>query len=106
MRAWIAVLWLFSTVAVASPFVVADVVSGVTQCGVVVDTQPKVTVPAASLMCKYDVSALATGSHTITMTAITVSDPVWGTQESVPSAPFVFTRPAKPTAPSTLRLAP
>lgn len=95
---------LFSTSVTAAPFVVADVISGVASCGVVLDGGPKVVVPAASMQCKFDVSSVSPGNHTVTMTAQTVNDPIWGTQESSPSAPFVFTKPAAPGIPTNLRL--
>jgi hypothetical protein len=106
MRA-ILLLALLPLAALAAPFVEADVVAGVTQCGVVLDSQPKALVPAASLKCRFDLTAsLPSGAHTVTMTAITTADPVWGTQESSPSGPFSFTKPATPASPATLRLSP
>jgi hypothetical protein len=95
---------VFAPAAWAAPFVVADVVAGVTSCGVFLDTAAKVTVPAATLLCKYDLATLPVGAHVIRMTAIATADPVWGTQESVQSAPLNFTKPISPTAPSTPRL--
>ena len=95
---------VLSAAAFAQPFVVADVVAGVSQCGVYLNAAPKVTVPASSLLCKYDISGVSVGSHTIRMTAISVADPIWGTQESVQSAALNFTRPAVPVTPSTPRL--
>lgn len=95
---------VFAPAALAAPFIVADVVAGVTQCGVFVDAQPKVVVTASALLCKWDASGVAIGAHAVTMTAITVADPVWGTQESVKSAPLNFTRPGVPQTPSTPRL--
>ena len=100
------ILALASAPVMAQPFVVADVVSGVTSCGVTLDGVARTAVTASNLQCKYDLSGVATGSHTITMTARTVADPVWGTQESAPSAPFVFVKPAAPSVPGNLRLAP
>jgi len=95
---------VFAPAALAAPFVVADVVAGVTSCGVFLDTGAKVTVPAVSLLCKWDAASVTPGAHVIKMTAIAVGDPVWGTQESVQSAPLNFTRPISPTVPSTPRL--
>lgn len=88
----------------AAPFVVADVVAGVTSCGVFLDSGAKMTVPATALLCKWDAASVTTGAHVVRMTAITVADPVWGTQESVQSAPLNFTRPGVPAVPSTPRL--
>jgi hypothetical protein len=90
----------------AAPFVVATVVSGVSSCGVFLDAAAKVTVTATALQCKYDLAAVSVGAHTVTMTAISTTDPVWGTQESAQSAPLNFTRPALPAVPSGLTLTP
>ena len=92
--------------ALAAPFVVADVVAGVSTCGVTLDGQAQTAVPATNNQCRFDVGNVSNGQHTITMTARTVNDPVWGTQESAPSAPFVFARPAATSAPGNLRLVP
>lgn len=100
------VLFLVASVAQAAPFLVGDVVSGVAQCGVFMDASAKITVPAAALQCKYDLAGLAAGSHSARMTAITSADPVWGTQESASSAPFVFIAPGVPVAPTGLKLTP
>ncbi len=88
----------------AAPFVVADVVAGVSSCGVTMDGQAQAPVSAAGNQCKFDIGGVSNGQHTITMTALTVNDPVWGTQESAPSAPFVFAKPAAPAVPGNLRL--
>ena len=95
-----------SCLAQAAPFVVADVVAGIATCGVKVDGVAKADVAATALVCKHDVAGVAAGSHSVTMTAKTAADPVWGTQESAPSAPFSFVAPAPPSVPSTLRLTP
>src|SRR5258706_8277685 len=110
----IVALMLASSLAVAAPFVVSDpLATGVTQCGVFLDAAPKVTVPVTAVttpvagnICKVDVGAVSTGNHTISLTAITVNDPVWGSQESPRSLPLAFTRPAVPTAPTGLILSP
>jgi hypothetical protein len=112
MKRLIALLCLCAGVpAFAAPFVVSDILqAGVTQCGVFVDTAAKVTIPVTAVtggnICKHDVGAISAGSHTVTMTAISVNDPVWGSQESVKSSPLSFVRPAAPSAPATLQLAP
>ncbi len=106
MRALAIFALLAASVANAQPFLVADVTSGVTSCGVYMDAAPKVTVAASGTQCKYDVAGIAAGSHTVKMTAITANDPIWGTQESAPSAPFTFARPATPAAPTGLVLSP
>jgi hypothetical protein len=105
-RTILAMLLAVSFAAQAAPFVEATVVSGVVSCNVVLDGGAKVNIPATALKCRYDVGAVAAGSHSVTMTAVSASDPVWGTQESAPSAPLNFTRPALVTAPSGLVLVP
>lgn len=81
--------------AAAVPFIVSDpLAAGVVQCGVYVDSAPRVTVPVTAVVegniCRYDVSGLAAGEHTVSMTAITLSDPVWGFQESAKSSLLTF----------------
>lgn len=108
------VLMLISSLAWGAPFVVSDpLATGMTQCGVFLDSAPKltipvtaVTVPVAGNICKFDVGTVSTGSHTISLTAITANDPVWGSQESVKSSPLVFVRPTGPAAPSGLQIVP
>lgn len=95
----------------AAPFVVSDPVDPATaQCGVLLDAAPKViitvTVAAGVKTCKYDLATLASGSHSIRMTAITLNDPVWGSQESAPSVPLAFSKPAVPAPPASLVLSP
>lgn len=110
----VAIAFAVAHPALAAPFIVSDpLVSGVVQCGVFLDAAPKLTVPVTAVVtpapgniCKFDVGGVGVGSHTITMTAITVNDPVWGSQESAKSSPLAFTRPAAPNAPSGLQLAP
>jgi uncharacterized membrane protein len=92
--------------AFAAPFVTADVVAGVASCGVYLDTNAKVTVPVTGTTCRYDLAGLPAGSHVVKMTAITVADPLWGTQESAESAPLPFVKPGAPAAPSGLTLTP
>jgi hypothetical protein len=57
-------------------------------------------------MCSFDVSTVTPGTHTISMTAIAVNDPVWGSTESAKSSPLTFTRPTPPAAPTGLNLLP
>lgn len=108
----ILVLLLFcSNSVLAAPFVVSDTLpAGVTQCGVYMDAAAKVTIPVTAVtggnICKHDIAAISTGSHTVTMTSITVNDPVWGSQESVKSSPLSFVRPSSPAAPASLQLSP
>ena len=108
------VLMLISSLAWGAPFVVSDpVTAGVTQCGVFLDGSPKLTIPVTAVtlpvagnICKVDVGGVSTGSHTISLTTITVNDPVWGSQESVKSPALNFTRPGVPISPSGLTLSP
>ena len=99
-----------STWAMSAPFVVSDPLDPrATHCGVFVDAAAKVTIPVAvegtDKICKHDISAVSVGSHTIRMTTI-ANDPVWGSQESVQSAPLSFVRPAGVIAPVGLELQP
>ena len=107
MKSLLALLALFVALeGSAAPFLEADVVAGVAQCGVFMDAAPKVLVPAAALKCRYDLAGLAAGPHSVTMTALSVADPIWGTQESGPSSPLAFSRPGAPASPSGLVLKP
>lgn len=103
--------WLlaYSLSASADPFAVSDVLTvGVSQCGVFLDTSAKVTIPVTAVtggnICQYDLIGIPAGKHSLTMTAMTVGDPVFGTAESVQSLPLVFTKPGIPVAPSGLKL--
>jgi hypothetical protein len=98
------ILSMFTAGAAAAPFVEADVIASVVQCGVLLDNNAKVLVPASSLKCRYDLAQLPVGSHVVKMTAITDNDPIWGSQESAESAPLNFTKPSPPVAPSLPRL--
>ena len=97
----------------SAPHVVSDVLqTGVSQCGVFLDANAKVTSPvvpapspAVGNICSFDVSTVIPGSHTISMTAI-LNDPVWGSQESAKSTPLTFTRPTPPAVPTGLNLQP
>lgn len=93
----------------AAPFVVSDPVDpATTQCGVFLNAAPKVTIPVTVTSgvktCKYDLATLASGTHSIRMTAITVNDPIWGSQESAQSLPLAFSKPGAPVAPGGLVL--
>ena len=102
-------LALFPVSVSAAPFVVADLADQTTtHCAISVDGgaySADVPVQGTPKVCKHDLSAVAAGSHTVTLKAVK-DDPVWGRQESAPSAPFAFTRPVPPGAPSGTRLAP
>jgi hypothetical protein len=107
------VLMLTSSLVWGAPFVISDpLTSGVTQCGVFLDSIPKVTIPVTAVtvptvgnICRFDIGTVTSGPHSITMTAIAV-DPVFGSQESPQSVPLAFTKPAVPTVPSNLKLTP
>ena len=105
MKWLLLILALCVAPAFSAPFVVADVVSGVTDCGVFLDGGAKVVIPATGTECRFDVANVSNGQHSITMTAIG-NQSLWGGEESAPSSPFVFVRPAPPTVPATLRLEP
>ncbi len=92
-----------SLFATAAPFVVSDpLVVRATQCGVYVDTASMVTSPVVAAMggniCAYDLAGIAPGAHVVTMTAIAVNDPIWGSQQSVKSSPLAFTVPGTSAA--------
>lgn len=96
---FICLLLILSTMAEASPFVVSDpTAQKVTHCGVVLDSGSKIDVPVITVtpttaICKYDISAVSIGQHTIKTTFIYI-DPVWGRAESTFSAPLDFERPS------------
>jgi hypothetical protein len=112
VRFFLLLLLAIVSVASAQPFLYADTAGtsiSTTTCGIYMDALPKVTTPTVLVgtvvTCKYDLSGIANGSHTVKMTAIT-NDPAWGALESPPSPPFVFVKPAGITAPVNLRVAP
>lgn len=107
------VLFLIASQGFAAPFVVSDPLTAGVQCGVYLDGVPKVTIPVTPMptpaignFCKFDIAGVGAGSHTITMTAITVNDPFFGSQESAKSIPLVFVVPSAPIPPVGLRLQP
>lgn len=90
--------------------------AGVTHCGVVLDTQAKVTVPVTAVttapagnICQYNVTAFlngaAAGPHQITATWIAI-DPkgIFPPAESAPSVPFALDRPGTPSSPGGLAI--
>lgn len=107
-------LMLTSLTALAQPYIVTDPLQvGVTQCGVYLDAQPKVVIPVTIVVtggqgsiCKYSISTVTVGTHSIQLTSIAVNDPVWGSQESAKSVPFSFARPGTPGAPTGIVLTP
>ena len=111
MKRALALALFLSTPVFAAPFVVSDIVAaGVTQCGIYMDAAPKVTIPVTAAtggnICKHDLSGISSGAHSVQFTAITVNDPIWGSQESAKSLPLSFSRPALPAAPAGLVLQP
>ena len=113
MRYLCSVLLLAGWVPVhGAPFLVSDPYAGTpapTHCGIYVDAAAKIEVPvvkdASGIYCKYDLSAVATGSHVVKATHI-IKDALWGTLESGVSSPLAFARPASPTGPAGLALSP
>ena len=58
------------------------------------------------VFCKFDVSGVNAGSHTVTAKFV-ATDPVWGRLESEDSAPLVFSKPGNLTIkPGGLKLVP
>lgn len=116
MKRYLAALALASSAAIANPFVQSGVsdktflAPGVIQCGVFLDAAPKVVIPVTAVtggnVCQVDVGSVTVGAHTISFTAITVNDPVWGSLESARSVPLAFSRPGVPPAPTGLLLTP
>jgi hypothetical protein len=109
MKRFLIVL-LFPAQVIAAPFVVTDPLdSSATHCGVLMDAAPKQTIPVtvegSGKICKFDLQGIGNGSHTVRLTAM-YTDPVWGAQESAPSLPLAFVKPAAPATPAGTRLAP
>lgn len=107
------VLLALSPLSFGQSIVTDPLVPGVSQCGVLLDTAPEIKIPvtpqpspAIGNICSFKVNTVSPGTHTIKMTSITTNDPVWGSQESAPSLPLTFTRPAAPSVPSGLQLVP
>lgn len=103
-------LMVFSSAALAA-HVVSDPLGNqsTTHCGFVMDSGTKQDIAVVrnasnQAYCSLDISTLAAGTHTVTVTAI-INDPVFGRRESAASAPLNFTVPALPTVPGNIRLA-
>lgn len=109
MRILLAVALLVALPALAQSVVSDPVDARGTHCGVFLNALAKqtiaVTVEGTGKICKFDVSGLPNGSHTIRMTLI-ANDPIWGVQESPQSAPLAFVKPAAPATPAGVRLIP
>ena len=96
---------LIPSLAWSAPFLVCDPQAGVTEYRVTGPAWVSPAVPAeADGSIKMDVSEAAIGENSLMVQACNV-DAVWGVQCSI-SSPFVFTRPATPALPATLRLTP
>jgi hypothetical protein len=97
---------LFASFSFAGPFLVCDPNAGV---GYYKLTGPA-WVPTTNVTAqadgsiKLDVSAATVGVNALTVAACK-ADATWGELCSV-TVPFSFTRPALPTAPTTIKLAP
>ena len=94
---------LFTTSAMASPFLVSDPATGVTLYKI---TGPGWTPSACGIepdgSLKADVSGAPVGTTQLTVTACN-EDPVWGESCSDP-VPFSFVRPAQPVITKGIRL--
>ena len=110
------VLWIIIAslirVVYAAPYAVSDpTTQAVTDCGIQLDNNVKmdidVEVVTGGKRCKYDLTTVSAGTHTIKATFVNI-DPTWGRSESVFSTPLTFTRPvaAVPTAPIGIVLTP
>ena len=98
------------TLAFAAPFVEADLPDqSTTHCKMSLDGAafgPEVPVTATNpKLCRVDLQGTPTGQHDVRLIAV-ATDPIWGRRESVPSLPFVFTRPGVATPPAGIRLVP
>lgn len=102
---------MFAATAFAAPFVVSNPVDpATTHCGVTLNATPKITVPVTVTgtvkTCQYDLANLASGSHSITMTAIVEKTATNTGAESAQSPPLAFAKPAAPAVPGGLALSP
>lgn len=108
---FLAILFLFPLSAASAQYVYGDTqLTAPGQCGVFLDSNPRTAISTVLVgtvhTCKLDVSGVSNGSHSVKFTAVATNDPTWGTQESGQSAPFAFSRPGSPAAPTNLRLGP
>jgi len=102
-------LALFPFAANAAPFLVADLPDqSTTHCALSLDGAafgPDALATGTPKVCRYDLASVSVGAHSARLIAVN-ADPVWGRQESAPSAPFAFTRPSGPAVPGGTRLVP
>lgn len=111
---WFALIAIaLTSPAFAGPFVISAPTTDTTvsQCGVYLDAAAKVVIPLTAITggaaCKFDISSIAPGAHTVQMSFMTPNDPIWGALEGAKSSPLAFTRPTPPsTAPGGLGLIP
>jgi hypothetical protein len=86
--------WMAPLPGEARSVITDPVAPGVTQCGFYVDSAAKVVLPvvpsSGGSICIMDIDGIDMGMHTIVVTAISVDDPFWGSQESSPSLPLVL----------------
>ena len=107
----LAFLVLSVGVCFAGPFLTCDsypASMGITKFYVIFNNTNPVVSPAVSdgqggTTLKYDLANVPLGTHTVAVQACR-SDLNWGEECSDMSAPFTFTRPAKPTAPKNVKL--
>jgi len=91
--------------------VITDPVApGVTQCRFYVDSSAKITLPvvptADGNICTMNIDGIDWGTtHTIAVTAISVNDPFWGSQESSLSSPLVLETTATAATTGLMRVA-
>lgn len=105
----IVALSLFAANAAAAPFIEADLPDqSTTHCKLSLDGGvfgPEVPVVGTPRICRHDMQGTAVGAHEVRLVAV-ATDAIWGRRESVPSAPFAFTRPGVATPPGGIRLVP
>lgn len=81
-------------------------------CDIYVDALPKVNAPTVLVgsihTCKYDITSLAVGAHTLTCAAVSVAaDPTWGAQTSAKASPALpYTKYGLLMPPTNLRTGP
>ena len=109
MLRYFALLAFAAAPAWAAPFLVADLPDqSTTHCRLSLDGAafgPDVPVSGTPKVCRFDMAPTEVGAHSARAVAVN-ADPVWGRQESAPSAPFAFTRPSGPAVPAGTRLVP
>lgn len=96
---------LMASSAWANPFIVCDPQAGVTSYKVTGAAWATGTVPAqADGSIRMDIQGAPVGTSNLNFSAC-ADDPIWGEQCSV-TAPFSFTRPGIPAAPTGAKLVP